>query len=119
VQYYYIFGSRAIYQDGWKASLAYPNSRVIGLTHLNKPFDENNWELYNLNDDYTERLNLAQKYPEKLTELKALFEQQAQSHNLYPLITWDDVWNARIHHTKGAKSIEEEFNKVSTHTTTN
>ena len=25
VQYYYIFGSRSIYDDGWKAELAYPN----------------------------------------------------------------------------------------------
>jgi arylsulfatase len=119
VQYYYIFGSRAIYQDGWKASLAYPNSGIKGLTHTNKPFDENAWELYNLNDDYTERLNLAQKYPEKVAALRALFEQQAQSHNLYPLITWDDVWHARIHRTPGAKSILEEFSKVTTHTTTN
>jgi arylsulfatase len=115
-QYYYIFGSRAIYQDGWKASLGYPNHFETGLTHTNKPFDENNWELYNLNDDYTERLNLAQKDPEKLVELKALFEQQAQSHHLYPLITWDDVINARIHHNKDSKSLFEEFQKVTTHT---
>jgi arylsulfatase len=116
VQYYYIFGSRAIYQDGWKASLGYPNTRITGLKNANKPFDESNWELYNLNDDYTERLNLAKQYPEKLAQMKALFEQQAQSHNLYPLITWDDVWNARIHRTKDSKSIREEFEKVTTHT---
>jgi arylsulfatase A-like enzyme len=115
-QYYYIFGSRAIYQDGWKASLGYPNHFETGLVHTNKPFDENGWELYNLNDDYTERLNLAQKNPEKLGELRALFEQQAQSHHLYPLITWDDVINARIHHNKNSKSLLEEFQKVTTHT---
>jgi arylsulfatase A-like enzyme len=115
VQYYYIFGSRAIYQDGWKASLAYPNTRLTGLTHMNKAFDENGWELYNLNDDYTERLNVAQKYPEKLAALRDLFEQQAQSHNLYPLITWDDVWGGKIHRSKGSKSIQEEFMKVTTH----
>jgi arylsulfatase len=119
VQYYYIFGSRAIYQDGWKASLAYPNSRMTGLTHTNKKFDESNWELYDLNDDYTERLNLAQKYPDKLASLKALFEEQAQSHQLYPLITWDDVWGGRIHRSKDSKSVEEEFQKVTTHTNTN
>ena len=115
VQYYYIFGSRAIYQDGWKASLAYPNNHLTGLPHMNKPFDENGWELYNLNDDYTERLNVAQKYPEKLAALRDLFEQQAQSHNLYPLITWDDVWGGKIHRSKGSKSIQEEFMKVTTH----
>jgi len=50
----------------------------------NPPFDENAWELYNLNDDPTERIDLAKKYPEKLAQLKAEFEQQAQSHHLYP-----------------------------------
>jgi arylsulfatase len=97
-QYYYIFGSRAIYQDGWKASLPY--SSPLATLKTNKPLNENAWELYNLNVDYTERVNLAAKYPEKLAELKALFEKQAQEHNLYPLITWDDVFNKKIHQTK-------------------
>jgi len=49
-----------------------------------------------------ERVDLAKKYPEKLAELKALFDQQAQEHHLYPLITWDDVLNSRIHRNKTA-----------------
>jgi arylsulfatase A-like enzyme len=102
LQYYYIFGSRSIYHDGWKAELAYPNSSLTGLPQ--KPFDENAWELYNLNEDYTERIDLAQKYPEKLAELKAQFEEQAKAHHLYPYITWDDVMNRRIHRTKDSKS---------------
>lgn len=100
-QYYYIFGSRAIYQDGWKASLAYPSGFMPAT--IREPFDENAWQLYNMNEDYTERVDLARKYPAKLAELKALFERQAQDHNLYPLITWDDVLNQRIHHTDARK----------------
>jgi len=42
------------------------------------------------------------KNPEKLAQLKALFEEQAQKFHLYPLITWDDVLNSRIHRTKTA-----------------
>jgi len=103
VQYYYIFGARSIYYDGWKAELAYPNSFVTGNAESKQPFDENAWELYNLNEDYTERIDLAKKYPEKLAELKALFEEQAKEHHLYPYITWDDVFHARIHRTPGAK----------------
>jgi arylsulfatase len=38
-----------------------------------------------------------------LAELTALFEEQAKSHHLYPYITWDDVFHARIHHTKDSK----------------
>jgi arylsulfatase len=66
-------------------------------------FDENAWELYNLNDDYTERIDLAKKNPEKLAELKTLFEEQAKAHHLYPYITWDDVLHSRIHHSKDSK----------------
>jgi arylsulfatase len=98
LQYYYIFGSRSIYDNGWKAELAYPNDFLFGKT-TNSPFDENAWELYNLNDDPTERIDLAKKNPEKLTQLKAEFEEQAQSHHLYPYINWDDLRAGRIHHT--------------------
>lgn len=103
LQYYYIFGSRSIYDHGWKAELAYPSSFITGNAASKQPFDENAWELYNLNDDYTERIDLAKQYPEKLAALKAEFEEQAKAHNLYPYITWDDVFNARIHRTKDAK----------------
>jgi arylsulfatase len=98
LQYYYIFGSRSIYDNGWKAELAYPNDFIFGKT-TNSPFDENAWELYNLNDDPTERIDLAKKYPEKLAQLKAEFEEQAKSHHLYPYINWDDLRNGRTHHT--------------------
>jgi arylsulfatase len=112
VQYYYIFGSRSIYEDGWKAELAYPNNLVTGSVNSDKPFDENAWELYNLNEDYTERVDLAKKYPEKLVQLKALFDEEAQKYHLYPLITWDDVLNGKIHRTKDSKSFAEEVEKL-------
>ncbi len=112
MQYYYIFGSRSIYQDGWKAELAYPSSFITGNAASKKPFDENAWELYNLKDDYTERIDLAKKYPEKLAELKALFEDQAKAHHLYPYITWDDVLNGRIHCTNGCKSFADRVKDV-------
>ena len=53
----------------------------------------NDWQLYNLNEDFNERIDLAKKYPEKLIELKALFDAEATKNRLYPLITWDDVVN--------------------------
>jgi len=111
LQYYYIFGSRSIYDKGWKAELAYPSSFITGIPDK-KAFDENAWELYNLNEDYTERVDLARKYPEKLAELKAEFEEQAKSHNLYPYITWDDVLNGRIHNLKNSKAFLDAFKNV-------
>jgi arylsulfatase A-like enzyme len=99
LQYYYIFGSRSIYDNGWKAELAYPNDVLIRNAASNPTLDENDWELYNLNDDPTERIDLAKKYPEKLAQLKAEFEEQAKEHHLYPYITFDDVYKGRIRHT--------------------
>lgn len=89
-QYYYIFGARAIYQDGWKASLAASRSfNAPAGARTETPV----WRLYNLDADPTERIDLAAKYPTKLAALKILFDQEAQAHNLYPLITWEDVQN--------------------------
>ena len=112
LQYYYIFGSRSIYDNGWKAELAYPSSFITGNLQSTQTFDENAWELYNLNEDYTERVDLAKKYPEKLAGLKAEFEEQAKAHHLYPYITWDDVLKGRIHRTKGSKSFFDAVKEV-------
>jgi len=98
-QYYYIFGSRSIYDNGWKAELAYPNEVLVNNAAVNPALDESKWELYNLKDDPTERIDLAKSNPDKLAQLKAEFEEQAQSHHLYPYITFDDMYNKRIHHT--------------------
>ncbi|HEY4324630.1 MAG TPA: arylsulfatase [Mucilaginibacter sp.] len=107
IQYYYIFGSRAIYKDGWKAEV-YHHPDYIDLTGPAKiaapvssnRFDNDVWELYNLNTDFTERINLASKYPQKLTELKALFDDIAKKNNVYPFIDWEDVLRQRIHHIR-------------------
>lgn len=111
-QYYYIFGSRSIYQDGWKASLRYPNHFFGGGVDGRETFSENAWELYNMDQDITERVNLAKQDPAKLAELKALFDQQAKENNLYPLITWDDVTGGKIHRSKDSKSFAEEVAKI-------
>ena len=37
------------------------------------------WELYNLKEDFSQSNNVAEQYPEKLVELKALFEKACAS----------------------------------------
>lgn len=91
-QYYYIFGSRSIYKNGWKASFAYePKSTLLFNNYSVEHPGNNDWHLYHLDTDFNERIDLAKKYPKKLDELKALFDSEAKRNNLYPLITWDDV----------------------------
>ena len=112
IQYYYIFGSRSIYKDGWKAEV-YHHPDFTDLTNPGsqwKPdstannFDKDVWELYNLNTDYNERINLASKYPEKLNELKALYDEQAKKNHIYPFIDWEDVLKGRLHHVQPAST---------------
>jgi arylsulfatase A-like enzyme len=107
VQHYYIFGSRSIYYNGWKAEAAHRPDNVDfdfkpGETIVDKNFDDDVWELYDLTTDFNERIDLAKKYPEKLAELKKIFDEQAEKNHLYPLIDWYDVNNKRIHHPNGS-----------------
>ena len=106
-QYYYIFGSRAIYKDGWKAAAAHhpDNVDLSAFQTTNVPvknFDSDKWELYNLKEDFNERVDLAEKYPEKLAALKALFDVTAKKYSLYPLIDWSDVYNQKFINSKKA-----------------
>lgn len=71
----YIFweheGNRAIRSGKWK---------LVSRTQKVKKFteeDENNWELYDMENDRSETKNLASEYPEKLEELVKMWEEQA------------------------------------------
>jgi len=101
-QYYTIAGSRAIYKDGWKAAAAHHPDYIDFAQFegerksiVSDPAKDV-WELYNLNEDFNERNNLAAKYPEKLKELKELYESEAKKYNVYPLIDWDYAGRIRM-----------------------
>jgi arylsulfatase A-like enzyme len=111
LQYYYIFGSRSIYKDGWKAEALHhtaffnPSRNVADTV---RDYNKDKWELYNLDKDFNERTDLAAKYPEKLKELQALFDEQAQKNNIYPFIDWDDVFKLRIHKKSSVAQSEQK-----------
>jgi arylsulfatase len=88
VQYYEMFGNRAIYLEGWKAVTLHGNRMpwVLGGTF---DFGKDVWELYNLADDPAETIDLAAKNPQKLEELKKKWHEEAIKYNVYPL--YDDV----------------------------
>jgi arylsulfatase len=81
-----------MYKDGWKAVTIHGN-RMPWVTAGTFPFEKDVWELYNLNDDFSETNNLAKQNPQKLEELKKLWDEQAWKNNVYPL--YDDL-TARI-----------------------
>ncbi|MDD4971327.1 MAG: arylsulfatase [Paludibacter sp.] len=77
VQYYELFGKRAIVKDGWKASVFHQSGA---------DFAKDIWELYDLKKDFNERIDLASKFPVKVKELQAVFDEEAKKYNVYPLI---------------------------------
>ncbi len=87
-QYYEMFGNRAIWVDGWKAVCLHAK-RMPWNVNVVLPFDQDEWELYNVAKDFSESNNLADKYPEKLEELKKIFDEEAWKYNVYPL--YDDM----------------------------
>ena len=53
------------------------------------PFEDDVWELYHVAEDFSESTDLASKHPEKLEELKKVFDEEAWKYNVYPL--YDDM----------------------------
>ncbi len=87
IQYFETIGNRGIYHDGWWAGdrhlLPWELSPEKWLT---TPIGNHPWELYNLNQDYSQAHDLAAQTPDKLKELEALFDSEAKRNNVYPLL---------------------------------
>jgi arylsulfatase len=88
VQLYEMFGNRAIWANGWKAVTLHAN-RMPWDINVVQPFDQDPWQLYHVAEDFSESEDVADKYPEKLEELKQLFDEQARKYHVYPL--YDDM----------------------------
>jgi arylsulfatase len=87
-QYYEMFGNRAIWADGWKAVTLHAN-RMPWDVNVVLPFENDEWELYHVAEDFSESTNLADQNPEKLAEMIAMFDEEAWKYNVYPL--YDDM----------------------------
>jgi len=75
-QYFEIMGSRAIYHDGWMASALGPRLPwVPGIDPSIQTWtpDKDTWELYNLEEDWSQANDLAEQMPEKLAQMKDIF----------------------------------------------
>lgn len=81
-QYFEIFGNRAIYRDGWFARTVH---RAPWNTGKQKPLTEDDWDLYNVHEDFSLANNLAADHPEKVEEMKALFMTEAAKYKVLPI----------------------------------
>ena len=87
-QYFEILGSRSIYHDGWMASAVGPRLPwVAGIDPgiLTWTPDKDTWELYNLEEDWSQANDLAGKMPEKLAQMKELFLIEAAKNKALPI----------------------------------
>ncbi|MBL8380041.1 MAG: arylsulfatase [Burkholderiales bacterium] len=75
-QYYECWSNRAYYRDGWLAR---------SLQIRGDAIDMDNWTLHHIDRDFSESIDLAMQFPDKLKELVEAFDQAAWKHFVYPL----------------------------------
>jgi hypothetical protein len=56
-------------------------------------FENDRWELFHLDEDFSQAVNLAEQNPEKLKKLQAVFDQEAKKFGVLPL---DDRFAQRL-----------------------
>ena len=82
-QEFEMLGSRAIWKDGWTA---------VAWHQQGSPYEEDKWELFHTDLDFSQTHDLAATMPEKMKELRVAFDEQAKVNGLLPL---DDRAGAR------------------------
>ncbi len=87
-QYFEIMGSRAIYHDGWMASAFGPRAPWVpgmppGIGDWTP--DQDVWELYHLDEDWTQAHDLSAEMPEKLAQMQETFSIEAAKNSVYPV----------------------------------
>jgi arylsulfatase A-like enzyme len=104
VQYFEMLGNRGIWYKGWRAVTFHGQ-----LPWENKPkwsFDEDKWELYNVEEDFSECHNLAEKNPEKVRQLLDMWWAEAGKYNVLPL---DDRKQERLLAREGLKKEKTSY----------
>jgi len=93
VQYFEVFGARAMYKDGWWACTRLdkapwdfsPETIARFAPGLYDP-EKDVWELYYLPDDFSQARNLAARHPDTLKELQELWWREAERNRVLPLL---------------------------------
>ena len=93
-QYFEMFGHRSLYHDGWRAVCPWPGTSFTesGLS-FGAPIDAKKlteldakgWELYNLEKDFAETNNLAEKERDRLIEMIGMWYVEAGKYNVLPI----------------------------------
>jgi arylsulfatase A-like enzyme len=84
-QYFEMFCNRGIYHKGWTAVTRHSTPWVMEVSKPLPAFDDDVWELYDTNEDWTQARNIAKDHPKKLNELQRLWLIEAGKYSVLPL----------------------------------
>jgi arylsulfatase len=113
-QYFEMFGHRSLYHDGWRAVCPWPGTSFVesGLD-FGAPLDHDKlteldakgWELYNLNEDFCETKNLADKERARLIEMIGMWYAEAGKYHVLPI---DSRGTARLAERRPQLAVERQ-----------
>jgi arylsulfatase A-like enzyme len=82
-QYFEMQGYRGIYHDGWMASSITFQPWVLLRPEFD--IDKAKWELYKIDEDFSQAHDIAAANPGKLKEMEDLFWAEAAKYNVLPI----------------------------------
>jgi arylsulfatase len=86
IQYFEMMGQWALYNEGWLLSTQVNRAPWEAFGTANPdPLNNQVLELYNLNTDFSQSQNIADKHPDKVQEMKKLFIAEAKKYQVFPL----------------------------------
>ncbi len=85
LQYFEMVGNRGVYLDGWMAVTRHGTPWEMVQEGQRRYFDDDSWELYDTNVDWTQARDLSAEHPGKLRELQQLFLIEAAKYQVFPL----------------------------------
>jgi len=98
VQYYEMFGHRALWHGGWKA-VTYHEWGSGGN------FDDDQWELYHIDEDFSECHDLAEQHPDRVKKMEQMWWEEAEKYQVLPL---DDRTNERFYIDKPPRYVDQK-----------
>jgi arylsulfatase A-like enzyme len=85
-QYFEMMGQWALYHEGWFLSTEVNRAPWEAFGAANPdPLNNQVLQLYDLNKDFSQSQNLADKYPDKVKEMKRMFIEEAKKYQVFPM----------------------------------
>lgn len=81
-QYFEVMGNRALYHMGWSAVTKHYTPWIMAPRPA---LNDDVWELYNTNEDWSQSKDLSKEMPEKLAELQRLWIIEATRYKVLPI----------------------------------